>query len=158
MGEFLDRPAYPCRNLSCNFIMMVLNTRSSKERVVSHKHHKFRSKGVHQVQLGPPAVTNRRVRTHTDLRDNDEDIFLHYYPLAKTQQNRLSSPVVVGRQPCEPHNLTLLSLGGGSHLKRESHPFPVGLVFWGDWAFSRVDAPECGAKIVETQQETLVAL
>ena len=41
-----------------------------------------------------------------------------------------SGPVVVGRRPCEPlNNPTLLSLGGGSHLKRESHPFPIGLVF-----------------------------
>jgi hypothetical protein len=44
-------------------------------------------------------------------------------------------PVVVGRQPCEPHYPTLLSLGGGSHLKGESHPSPNRLVFWGDWAF-----------------------
>ena len=59
----------------------------------------------------------------------DEDI-LHYYPLANTQQkNGLSGPVVVGRRPCEPHNPTLLSLGGGSHLKRESHSSPIRLVF-----------------------------
>jgi hypothetical protein len=44
-------------------------------------------------------------------------------------------PVVVGWRPCEPHYPTLLSLGGGSHLKGESHPSPYGLVFWGDWAF-----------------------
>ena len=66
----------------------------------------------------------------------DEDI-LHYYPLAKTQQkNGPSGPVLVGRRPCEPHNLTLLSLGGGNYLKKESHPSPIGLVFLGDWAFS----------------------
>ena len=69
------------------------------------------------------------------LGKGDEDI-LHYYALAKTQQKWAKScPVVVRRRPCEPHNPTLLSLGGGSHLKRESHPFPIGLVFWGDWAF-----------------------
>jgi hypothetical protein len=45
--------------------------------------------------------------------------------------------IVVGRRPCEPQNyLTSLNLGGGSHFKRESHPSPIGLVFWGDWAFS----------------------
>jgi hypothetical protein len=60
---------------------------------------------------------------------NDEDI-LYYYPLVKMQQKRLSGLVVVGRRPCEPlNNPTLLSLGGGSHLKRESHPSPIGLVF-----------------------------
>jgi hypothetical protein len=41
-----------------------------------------------------------------------------------------SGLVVVGRRPYEPlNNPTLLSLGGGSHLKRESHPFPIGLFF-----------------------------
>ena len=72
------------------------------------------------------------------MKVHDEDI-LHYYPLAKTQQkNRPSGPVVVGRRPCEPlNNPTLLSLGGESHLKRESHPSPIGLVFWGDWSFPR---------------------
>jgi len=41
-----------------------------------------------------------------------------------------SGLVVVGRRPCEPlNNPTLLSLGGGIHLKRESHPSPIGLVF-----------------------------
>jgi len=29
-----------------------------QECVVPHKNHKLRSKGVHQVQLGPPVVTN----------------------------------------------------------------------------------------------------
>jgi hypothetical protein len=59
----------------------------------------------------------------------DEDI-LHYNPLAKTQQKRSSGLVVVGRRQCEPlNNPTLLSLGGGSHLKRERHPSPIGLVF-----------------------------
>jgi hypothetical protein len=28
-------------------------------------------------------------------------------------------PVVVGRQPCEPHYPTLLSLRGGNHLKED---------------------------------------
>ena len=42
------------------------------------------------------------------------------------------------RRPCEPlNNLTLLHLGGGSHLKRGSYPSPIGLVFWGDWVFTR---------------------
>ena len=41
-----------------------------------------------------------------------------------------AGPVVVGRRPCEPlNNPTLLSLGGGSDLKRESHPSPIRLVF-----------------------------
>jgi hypothetical protein len=41
-----------------------------------------------------------------------------------------SSLVVVGRRPCEPlNNPTLLSLGGENHLKRESHPSPIRLVF-----------------------------
>jgi hypothetical protein len=44
-------------------------------------------------------------------------------------------PLVIERRPCEPHYPTLLSLGGGSHLKGESHPSLNGLVFWGDWAF-----------------------
>jgi hypothetical protein len=70
-----------------------------------------------------------------NFTSGDEDIFLPYYLLAKTQQNGPSDPVVVGRWLCEPHNLTLLSLGGGSVLKRERHPSPIGLVFWGDWAF-----------------------
>jgi len=48
----------------------VLSTRSSQSKCVSHKNHKLRLKGLHQVQLGPPAVTNQRVRTRTDLRDN----------------------------------------------------------------------------------------
>ena len=54
-----------------------------------------------------------------------------YYPLAKTQQkNESSGPVVVRRRPCESlNNPTLLSLEGGSHLKRESHPSPISLVF-----------------------------
>ena len=74
--------------------------------------------------------------TELEAVHSDEDI-LHYYPLAKTQQKwAKSGPIVVGRRPCEPHNPTLLSLGRGSHLKRESHPSPIGLVFWGDWAFS----------------------
>jgi hypothetical protein len=64
----------------------------------------------------------------------DEDILL-YYPSAKTQIG-LVGPIVVGRWPCEPQNYpTSLNLGGGSHFKRESHPSPNGLVFWGDWAF-----------------------
>jgi hypothetical protein len=59
----------------------------------------------------------------------DEDI-LHYYLLAKTQQRWARGPVVVGRWPFEPLNDTiLLSLGGRSHLKRENHPSPIGLVF-----------------------------
>ena len=41
-----------------------------QECVVPYKHHKLRPKGVHQVQLGPPAVTNQRIRNQTDLRDN----------------------------------------------------------------------------------------
>ena len=64
-----------------------------------------------------------------ELLRADEDI-LHYYPLAKMQQKwAKSGPVVVERRPCKPNNLTLLSLGGGSHLKRESHPSPFRLVF-----------------------------
>jgi hypothetical protein len=97
---------------------------------------------------------------------SDEDIFLHYYPLAKMQQNGLNGPFVDGKRPCEPHNPTLLSLGGGSHLKRESQPSPTRLIFWGDWAFPWVGAPEYdamiteeyGAKIAKAQQEALVAL
>ena len=48
----------------------VLSTRSSQSKCVSHKNHKLRLKGLHQVQLGPPAMTNQRVKTQTDLRDN----------------------------------------------------------------------------------------
>jgi hypothetical protein len=56
-----------------------------------------------------------------------------------TAKKRPSGLVVVGRRPCEPlNNHTLLSLGGGSHLKRESHSSPIGLVFYGHWAFLRV--------------------
>jgi hypothetical protein len=58
------------------------------------------------------------------------------------RRNMVRSPVVVGRRLCEPHYPTLLTLGGGSHLKRESHPSPVRLVFWGDWAFPRGGPPE----------------
>jgi hypothetical protein len=48
----------------------------------------------------------------------------------------LVGPIVVGRRPCEPQNYpTSINLGGGSHFKRESHPSPIGLVFWGDWDF-----------------------
>jgi hypothetical protein len=48
----------------------------------------------------------------------------------KRWQRRNKKAVVVGRQPCEAlNNLTLLSLEGDNHLKRESHPFPIGLVF-----------------------------
>jgi hypothetical protein len=33
--------------------------------------------------------------------------------------------IVVGRRLCEPQNYpTSLNLGGGNHLKMESHPFP----------------------------------
>ena len=45
-------------------------------------------------------------------------------------KNWPSGPVVVGRRPCEPLiNPILLILGGASHLKRESHSSPIGLVF-----------------------------
>jgi hypothetical protein len=48
----------------------------------------------------------------------------------RRNKKRPSGLVVVGRRPCEPlNNPTLLSLGGGSHLKRQSHPSPIGLVF-----------------------------
>ena len=48
----------------------------------------------------------------------------------RNQKNRPSGPVVVGRRLYEPlNNPTLLSLGGGIHLKRESHPSHIGLVF-----------------------------
>jgi hypothetical protein len=48
----------------------------------------------------------------------------------RRNKKRPSGLVVVGRRPCEPlNNPTLLSLGEGSHLKRESHPSPIGLVF-----------------------------
>jgi hypothetical protein len=43
----------------------------------------------------------------------------------------------VGGSCACPNYPTLLSEGGGSHLKRESHPSPIRLVFWGDWAFPR---------------------
>ena len=50
--------------------------------------------------------------------------------MTKTQQKGPSGSVVVGRWPCEPlNNHTLLSLGGGGRLNRESHPFLIGLVF-----------------------------
>jgi hypothetical protein len=40
------------------------------------------------------------------------------------------------RRSCARLNyLTLLSLGGPCHLQRESHPSPIGLVFWGNWPF-----------------------
>jgi hypothetical protein len=74
------------------------------------------------------------------------------------RRNMGHSPVVVRQRPCEPHystllslgegshlkrESTLLSLGGGSHLKRESHPSSIRLVFWwGDWAFPRRGPPE----------------
>jgi hypothetical protein len=46
-------------------------------------------------------------------------------------------PIVVGRRPCEPQNYpTSLNLGGGRHFKRESHPSPIGLVFWGQLGLS----------------------
>jgi hypothetical protein len=32
-------------------------------------------------------------------------------------------------------------------LKRESHPFPIRLVFWGDWAFPRGGHQSCGSAI-----------
>jgi hypothetical protein len=48
----------------------------------------------------------------------------------RRNKKRSSGLVVVGRRPCEPlNNPTLLNLGGGSHLKRESHPSPIGLIF-----------------------------
>ena len=82
-------------------------------------------------------VSLRPIIRQAFITTADEDI-LYYYLLAKTQQKNGPGPVVVGWRPCEPlNNPTLLSLGGGSHLKRESYPFPIGLVFWGDWAFSR---------------------
>jgi hypothetical protein len=40
------------------------------------------------------------------------------------RRNMGRGPVVVGRRPCEPHYPTLLSLGGGSHLKKGEPPFP----------------------------------
>jgi hypothetical protein len=63
------------------------------------------------------------------------------------RRNMGRGPVVVGRRPCEPHYPTLLSLGRGSHLKRESHPSPIRLVFWGDWAFPRGAPLSCGSAI-----------
>ena len=48
----------------------VLSTRSSQSKCVSHKNHKLRLKGLHQVQLGPPAVTNQGDKAQTDLRNN----------------------------------------------------------------------------------------
>jgi hypothetical protein len=91
--------------------------------------------------LGVPSGTSKRFLSQWYIwsKPCDEDI-LHYYPLAKTQQKkRPSGLVVVGRRPCDPlNNHTLLSLGGGSHLKRESHSSPIGLVFYGHWAFLRV--------------------
>jgi hypothetical protein len=48
----------------------------------------------------------------------------------RRNKKKPSGLVVVGRRPCEPlNNPTLLSLVGGSHLKRESHPSHIGLVF-----------------------------
>jgi hypothetical protein len=76
--------------------------------------------------LGVPSGVSKMI---SEAVVRDEDI-LHYYPLTKTQQKRPSGLVVVGRRSCEPlNNPTLLNLGGGSHLKRESHPSPIGLVF-----------------------------
>ena len=52
--------------------------------------------------------------------------------ITRWQRRKKKGPsglVVVGRRTCEPlNNPTLLSLGGGSHLKRESHPSPIELV------------------------------
>jgi hypothetical protein len=90
--------------------------------------------GVDDAQEGTSAACARAWTLNTPFCQRwsgqfDEDI-LHYYPLAKTQQKRPSGLVVVGRRPCEPlNNPTLLSLGEGSHLKRESHPSPIGLDF-----------------------------
>jgi hypothetical protein len=58
--------------------------------------------------------------------------------ITRWQRRNMNGPcglVVVRRRSCEPHYPTLLRLGGGSHLKGESHPSPNGLLFWRDWAF-----------------------
>jgi hypothetical protein len=34
------------------------------------------------------------------MEGSDEDIFLHYYPLAKMQHKWACGPVVVGQRPC----------------------------------------------------------
>jgi hypothetical protein len=50
----------------------------------------------------------------------------------------------------------LLILGEGSHLNRESEPSPIGLVCATECGAEIVE--EYGSKIVEAQQEVLVAL
>jgi len=62
----------------CNLIVQILGdgpghkikTRSS----ALHKYHKSRSKGMHQVQLGPFSVTRQSIETQTDLRINVQHV------------------------------------------------------------------------------------
>ena len=62
----------------CNLIVQILGdgpghkikTRSS----ALHKYHKSRSKGMHQVQLGPFSVTRQSIETQTDLRTNVQHV------------------------------------------------------------------------------------
>ena len=74
MGEFLGRPKPRLGRPAYNFAVQLYKDgpeHKIKQRTcVLHKCHKLRPKDVHQVQLGPPAVTNQRIRNQTDLRDN----------------------------------------------------------------------------------------
>jgi len=62
----------------CNFIMQLLGDgpeHKIKQRInVKHKHHKLRSKDIHQVQMGPHSVTNYSTKTQTDLRRNIQHV------------------------------------------------------------------------------------
>ena len=49
---------------------MILSPRTSQLKGGSGKIHKLRSKGLNQVKMGPILVTNQRVKTQTDLRNN----------------------------------------------------------------------------------------
>ena len=69
MGRIPGRPTHvEFRRATLWF--MVLSTWSSQSKGVSYKNHKSRPKGLNQVKLGPFAVTNQRVKTQPNLRNN----------------------------------------------------------------------------------------
>jgi len=70
MGEFPGRPAYNPLKLVMQLLSDGPELKIKQRTCGLHKWHKLRLKGLHQVQLGPPAVPNKKYRTRPDLWDN----------------------------------------------------------------------------------------
>ena len=78
----------------CNVIVLLLGDgpeHKIKQRInVKHKHHKLRSKDIHQVQMGPHSVTNYSTKTQTDLRRNIQ----HAVNMTKQRKTEVSQSQV----------------------------------------------------------------